>query len=300
MTADTEVHLLCNKWRCKDGTILQSRNRHDYVTYVDSNGEFHMLDGGIGGYIRHTGNMEPLCVYSNDPHEKIRDNFEWTSYGVNGDEPAKLNLLKDLTEDHIRAILSTQSQLVSHIKKIFQDELSYRLYLKLKQTFKYDENSVTKLMRFSKDKKTIRTTGSYRKNKKTKEVESIVTGFEKKQLLVHRIIYILFNIFIPHGFVVDHMDGNPCNNLISNLRAVPVLINGRNQKKSSRNKTGKCGISERFTTENNRYWRVGWTEDGKRKEKCFSQLIENSFELACSFRDKKLIELEHYTDRHGK
>lgn len=123
---NSEVHLLCNKWRCKDGKILQSRNRHDYVTHVDSNGEFYMLDGGTE-YFRHTGNMEPLCVYSDDPHEKIRDNFEWGSYGKNGDEELHYILLKNLAHEHIDAILKTQKHLAEYILNVFRNELTYRL-----------------------------------------------------------------------------------------------------------------------------------------------------------------------------
>lgn len=127
MTADNEVHLLCNKWKCKDGTILHSKHRYDFVGHTDANGEFFFVDGGISGYIRHSGNLEPLLVYTNDPHEVIRENFGWTSYGVNGDEPAKYNLLKDLNSEHINAILRTQKHLPEHILLVFKNELTYRL-----------------------------------------------------------------------------------------------------------------------------------------------------------------------------
>jgi len=119
------THLLVNKWKCKDGTILQSRHRHDYCTHTDSNGEHYMLDGGLE-YFRHSGNLEPMCVYTNDSHEKIRDNFEWGSYGKNGEEELHYILLKDLTDEHISAILKTQKHLVEHIRKVFTDELIYR------------------------------------------------------------------------------------------------------------------------------------------------------------------------------
>lgn len=126
MTADTEVHLLCNKWKCKDGFILHSKHRQDYVSHTDANGEYSFCDGGTD-YIRHSGNMEPLLVYTSDPHEVIRENFGWTSYGVNGDEPAKYNLLKDLNSEHINAILRTQKHLPEHILLVFKNELTYRL-----------------------------------------------------------------------------------------------------------------------------------------------------------------------------
>ena len=122
----TQVHLLCNKWRCKDGTILHSKHRHDYVSYTSVDGTYSFVDGGTD-YIRHSGNMEPLLVYTNDLHEVIRENFEWASYGINGDEPAKRQLLKELTVDHINAILRTQKHLPDHILQLFKNELEYRL-----------------------------------------------------------------------------------------------------------------------------------------------------------------------------
>jgi hypothetical protein len=122
---ETKSHLVCNKWKCKDGTILNSRSRHDYVDHYDVNGEYYMLDGGLS-YIRHSGNMECMCVYSTDSHEKIRDNFEWTSYGKTGRDLAKTNLLKNLDTDHIEAIIETQVHLSDHILDVFKNELIYR------------------------------------------------------------------------------------------------------------------------------------------------------------------------------
>ena len=127
-----EALLVVNKWKCKDGTILNSRSRHDYVDHYDVNGEYYMVDGGLS-YIRHTGNMEPMCVYSTDSHDKIRDNFEWGSYGKTGTEELHYILLKDLEDDHINAILRTQTRLLDHVKKIFQDEIEYRKQQKLKE-----------------------------------------------------------------------------------------------------------------------------------------------------------------------
>lgn len=126
----TEVlrELLVNSIRTPDGTVLTSRNRHDYVTHTDIiTGEWYMRDGGTE-YIRGSINIVPaedLCVYSDDPHFIIRDSFSWGSYGKAGKEPLKYILLKDLTINHIQAILDTQHP-HSKIKKIFLDELTFR------------------------------------------------------------------------------------------------------------------------------------------------------------------------------
>ena len=126
MKNDEQIYyLICNKWRCKDGTILHSKHRHDFIQYTDANGEYYLLDGGVD-YIRHSGNMESLCIYSNDSHDKIRDNFEWTSYGKTGNEPAKTQLIKELDTEHIEAIVKTQNHLPKYILDVFRNELKFR------------------------------------------------------------------------------------------------------------------------------------------------------------------------------
>ena len=111
-----------------DGTRLESTHRHDYQTHVDANGEEYMIDGGHN-YIKMSINNERATdafVYTNDKHEVIREAFTWGTYGKNGDQPLEMKLLKSLDTEHIEAILRTQTQLKSHITKVFEDELDYR------------------------------------------------------------------------------------------------------------------------------------------------------------------------------
>lgn len=58
----------------------------------------------------------------------------------------------------------------------------------------------------------------------------------------HRIIWVMHNGPIPTGLEIDHIDGNPSNNRIENLRAVTHLENGKNQKLRVNNKSGATGV----------------------------------------------------------
>jgi hypothetical protein len=59
--------ILRNRMRTPDGTILESKHRHDYVTHLDANGNEYMLDGGLS-YVRSSanGDEEMLTVFDDD------------------------------------------------------------------------------------------------------------------------------------------------------------------------------------------------------------------------------------------
>ena len=122
-----EAKIVANRIRTPDGTILESMHRHDYVTYTDANGKEYMVDGGLD-YLRRIVHddapAEELSVYSDAPHAVIREVFKWGTRGKDGKQPLKFVVLKDMTTDHIEAILETQN-LPSYMRKIFLDELDF-------------------------------------------------------------------------------------------------------------------------------------------------------------------------------
>jgi len=121
-------HLLVNAIVTPDGTMLESTHRHDYQEHKDANGETYILDGGIN-YIRRSLNQIPAkdaSVYSDDPHEIIREAFRWGTRGPGRLEPLKWKILATLEDDHIEAILATQLQLPEYIRKVFKNEQVYR------------------------------------------------------------------------------------------------------------------------------------------------------------------------------
>lgn len=65
-------------------------------------------------------------------------------------------------------------------------------------------------------------------------------GFFNKRVLVHRIIFMIHNGFLPE--IVDHIDGNKLNNSIDNLRAANENQNKHNSVLSSNNTSGVKGV----------------------------------------------------------
>jgi hypothetical protein len=59
---------------------------------------------------------------------------------------------------------------------------------------------------------------------------------------VHRIIWQMFNGPIPEGYYIDHIDGNPSNNKLENLRLANQKENSRNSKKPKNNTSGYKGV----------------------------------------------------------
>lgn len=121
--------IVSNRIRTPDGTILESMHRHDYVTYVDANGLEYMVDGGLDYLRRNVHDEAPyleLSMYSNSPHDVIREVFKWGTRGKDGRSPLKYVPLKNLTTEHIEAILETQDHIQEYIRNIFLDELNYR------------------------------------------------------------------------------------------------------------------------------------------------------------------------------
>ena len=125
----SEARIVSNRIRTPDGTILESRHRHDYVTYVDKNGKEYMVDGGLE-YLRRNVHddapYEELSVYDDAPYALIREVFKWGTRGKGGRQPLTFVPLKDLTTEHIEAILETQIHISERIRKLFINELTFR------------------------------------------------------------------------------------------------------------------------------------------------------------------------------
>jgi HNH endonuclease/AP2 domain len=144
--------------------------------------------------------------------------------------------------------------------------------------------------------------GTITYQRKTGKPQKWVVKFNGKYLAVHRIIYVMFHSNIDKGMVVDHIDRNPLNNTIENLRVVPRLINNRNYSKYANNTSGKTGVQ---LTKDNRF-RVTWRECGKHCTKSFSISkygYNMAKKLAYSFRDdvlQRLKQTHNFSSNHGE
>jgi hypothetical protein len=70
----------------------------------------------------------------------------------------------------------------------------------------------------------------------------------RKRYYAHRVLWAMYYGDWPQG-EIDHIDGNPANNAISNLRDVTTAENRRNMPMMRNNKSGHVGV---------RYCRWGW------------------------------------------
>lgn len=74
----------------------------------------------------------------------------------------------------------------------------------------------------------------------------------KKKMLAHKVIYAIVHGKMPDGDI-DHLDGNPMNNRIENLRDVSKSENQHNHKIPKNNTSGFTGVT--WST-NHRKWQA--------------------------------------------
>ena len=125
-----EKQLIYNSVKCLNcGEVLISHHRHDYKTCSCENKT--MVDGGLE-YLRFGGKdlsfIETNCLYDDEPFEVIREYIFRGGRGVNGDEPLKYVLLKDINDEWLGAIIDYENCIRPNNKylKYYNKELEYR------------------------------------------------------------------------------------------------------------------------------------------------------------------------------
>lgn len=181
--------------------------------------------------------------------------------------------------------------------------------MKIDDLYQYSESSKTsliwKISKYSPTGGLLKSVGDvagclrYYKDGRPK---NSCVNFQGKSLYCHRVIYEMFNGPIPAGMIIDHLDGNPHNNRIENLRLVTFIENSRNMRKFSTNTTGHVGVS--YTASTNSWRGYHCDGEGVQLSKSFSVGkfgFEQAKQLALNFRNKAINEaFIKYTERHGK
>ena len=85
------------------------------------------------------------------------------------------------------------------------------------------------------------------------------TKIYQKSYLIHRLIYMMHNGNLPK--YIDHLDGNPLNNRIENLREA---TNSQNCMNGQLRKTNKSGHKNVYWEKHANKWRVMFSTNGKK------------------------------------
>jgi len=123
------TRILRNALQTPDGTVLESKTRHDYVEYEDANGWVYVVDGGLD-YIRRTVNKnapaKDLSLTEADPHFFLRDYVTWGTYGISGDQPLFYITIANMSDGHLQAVLDTQKNMYPQVRDLMKAEIVYR------------------------------------------------------------------------------------------------------------------------------------------------------------------------------
>ena len=121
----------------------------------------------------------------------------------------------------------------------------------------------------------------------------------------HRVVWKLIYGNITVDKVIDHVDGNPLNNKVDNLRLGDITLNNKNRKRMKSNKTGHTGVVYNELKQRgkiSRYYTGCYHSKGIEVRKHFSIKKygeQGALTLAINFRKQGLQDDMSYTERHG-
>ena len=100
------MQLIRNAIQTPDGTILESKHRHDYRSHNDANGKTYVIDGGLE-YVRSTIHEDQisLALYDDEPHAVQAHYLTWGTFGIRGDQPRREVRITDMETAHLEAVL---------------------------------------------------------------------------------------------------------------------------------------------------------------------------------------------------
>ena len=106
------------------------------------------------------------------------------------------------------------------------------------------------------------------------------TLIKRKPYRLHRIIFMMHHGYLPK--LLDHIDGNPANNKIENLRPVTISQNNLNRGKHKSNTSGYKGVtwvatqnrySSRIAIDKKRFF-LGYFDDPKEAHKAYCEAAQ--------------------------
>ena len=98
--------------------------------------------------------------------------------------------------------------------------------------------------------------------------------------LVHRLVFLMVHGYEPKQ--IDHIDGNPANFSISNLRDCTQTENMMNKTVQTNSKSGLKGV---FWHKACKSWRVCVAKNGKQYKPVGFKTAEDAYEFACLLRE---------------
>jgi hypothetical protein len=137
MLEENNKQIIYNAMQTPDGTIIESKNRHDYVTHIDENGETYMVDGGKD-YLKRSVNEVPakdLSMYlepwTEEFHEKARKVVKRGGRGINGDQPLTWVPICEMNDGWVKATIDYNTERGMGLKKswftrLLAHEVQYR------------------------------------------------------------------------------------------------------------------------------------------------------------------------------
>jgi hypothetical protein len=111
--------IVYNAIQTPDGTVLESIHRHDYQTYVDTNGKTYMVDGGLS-YVRRSDNGDEVLLtkYEDQPHEQIREYAFRSGYGKPGTSDYgtyRITRIADMDDEYLNEAIKYVKQYILNI-----------------------------------------------------------------------------------------------------------------------------------------------------------------------------------------
>lgn len=175
------------------------------------------------------------------------------------------------------------------------------------QGYRYSTVSRTGLVFINDDNIPVHA-GYAKYDSKSRKPDSYRVNVKGTVYQVHRVIWAIVHGSINDDQMIDHIDGNPFNNKLENLRIGTPALNARNTSKYSTNKTGFTGVNPFFKKKTNSYGFIAtWVDEGKVRSKQFSSIkygVTAAFNMAVEHRKAMIEQLNAkgygYTERHGK